>query len=130
MIPLLCHIVTAQLPFHRQEFIFILYSVFRIRHFTHYILHSTLYTLHLTLFTPYLTPLYTLHFTHYTLHITLYTLLYTLPLHSLYSTLYTLLPAPGINIHLQPSSCGLLCLASFQLVRPKNALSSLQFHNL
>ena len=67
------------------------------------------------------TTFYTLHFTHYTLHSTL---------HTLHCTLYTLPPPPGISIHLQPSPCGLLCLASLQLARPSNALSSVQFHHL
>ena len=33
---------------------------------------------------------------------------------TLHYTLYTLRPPPGINTHLQPSPCRLLCLASLQ----------------
>ena len=90
-------------------------------HFTLYTLHTTLHTLHSIPYTTLHTTFYTLHFTHYTLHSTL---------HTLHCTLYTLPPPPGISIHLQPSPCGLLCLASLQLARPSNALSSLQFHHL
>ena len=74
-------------------------------HFTLYTLHTTLHTLHSIPYTTLHTTFYTLHFTHYTLHSTL---------HTLHCTLYTLPPPPGISTHLQPSPCGLLCLASLQ----------------
>ena len=96
----------------------------------HSTLHFTLYTLHCTCYTPH-SALRTRHFTHYILHSTLYTLHFTLYTpYLIHCTLYTLPPPPGISIHLQPSPCGLLCLASLQLARPSNALSSLQFHHL
>ena len=115
---------TWNFPFHTPLYtlhftLYTLHSTLRTAHSTLYTLHFTLYTLHTTLYTLHSIPYTTLHTTFYTLHFPHYTLHSTL--HTLHCTLYTLPPPPGISIHLQPSPCRLLCLASLQLARPNNA---------
>ena len=78
-------------------------------HFTHYTLHSTLHTLHCFAW-----PHSNL-FSFFHCFSDVLTLAPTMPsMDTLHYSLYTLRPPPGINTHLQPSPCRLLCLASPQ----------------
>ena len=79
------------------------------RRWTHYTLHSTLHTLHCFAW-----PHSNL-FSFFHCFSDVLTLAPTMPsMDTLHYSLYTLRPPPGINTHLQPSPCRLLCLASLQ----------------